>query len=103
MVAYAFDLGIWTILFFLLGMYKPQWPLFFLKEPSRFLILIITTVFVMITFTLYGEGVRREKVALEEAAKVSASPQGTDSTLVPVPVPTSTPTPEKPATEKKVK
>ncbi|MEY3289171.1 MAG: hypothetical protein RLZZ419_1413, partial [Pseudomonadota bacterium] len=38
MVNYAFDLGLWTVLFFVTGMYKPQWPLFFLKKPDRFLI-----------------------------------------------------------------
>jgi len=88
MVNYAFDLGIWTILFFIIGMYKPHWPLFFLKKPDRFLIIVITTIFVMITFTLYGEGNRRAK--LEQAAK-QPIPQST----IPVPVPV----PEKPATK----
>lgn len=94
MVTYAFDFGLWTLLFFIVGMIKPQWPLFFLKKSDRFMILAITTVFVMITFTLYGEGTRREK--LEKEAKTVA-PQGTNSTPVPVPVPT----PDKANTEKK--
>lgn len=84
MVTYAFDLGIWTLLFFLIGMFKPQWPLFFLKKPNRLMIMGITTILVMIAFTLYGEGTRREKLA--EAAKVVA-PKDADSTAVPVPVP----------------
>ena len=86
MVNYAFDLGIWTVLFFIIGMYKPQWPLFFLKKPDRFMILVITTIFVMITMTLYGEGTRRAK--LEEAAKQPVT-QG----AVPVPVPVPAPAP----------
>jgi hypothetical protein len=90
MVNYAFDLGMWTILFFIVGMYKPQWPLFFLKKPDRFIIVVITTILVMITFTLYGEGTRRDK--LEQAAK---QPVAQDT--VPVPVPT--PAPEKPVTK----
>jgi hypothetical protein len=90
MVNYAFNLGLWTILFFIIGMYKPQWPLFFLKKPDRFLIVVITTILVMITLTLYGEGTRRAK--LEQAAKQPV-PQGT----VPVPVPV--PVPEKPVTK----
>ena len=90
MVNYAFDLGIWTIVFFIIGMYKPQWPLFFLKKPGRFMIVVITTILVMITFTLYGEGTRRAK--LEQAAKLPA-PQS----AVPVPVPV--PVPEKPVTQ----
>ena len=86
MVNYAFDLGIWTILFFIIGMYKPQWPLFFLKKPDRFMILVITTVFVMITLTLYGEGTRRLKVEL-------AAKQPVTQSAVPVPVPVPVPAP----------
>jgi Mg2+/citrate symporter len=82
MVNYAFNLGMWTILFFILGMYKPQWPLFFLKKPDRFMIVVITTILVMITVTLYGEGTRRAK--LEQAAKL---PVPQDVAPVPVPVP----------------
>jgi len=84
MVNYAFDLAIWTVLFFITGMYKPQWPLFFMKKPDRFLILIISTVLVMITFTLYGEGNRRAKL---ESAKQPVITQETEMAPVPVPVP----------------
>ncbi|MGR8998018.1 MAG: hypothetical protein ACU88J_03105 [Gammaproteobacteria bacterium] len=84
MVNYAFNLGMWTILFFILGMYKPQWPLFFLKKPDRFMIVVITTILVMITFTLYGEGTRRAK--LEQAAKLPV-PQEVAPVPVPVPAP----------------
>ncbi|MCX7083276.1 MAG: hypothetical protein NT008_07950 [Methylococcales bacterium] len=83
MVNYAFDLAIWTALFFIMGMYKPQWPLFFMKKPERFLILIITTVLVMITFTLYGEGNRRAKIEL-----TNQHPTTQESASSPVPVPT---------------
>jgi cbb3-type cytochrome oxidase subunit 3 len=89
MVNYAFNLGMWTILFFILGMYKPQWPLFFLKKPDRFMIVVITTILVMITFTLYGEGTRRAK--LEQAAKLPV-PQD----VAPVPAPVPVPAPETP-------
>ena len=92
MITGAINLGIWTILFFILGMYKPQWPLFFMKTPSRFIILAITTVLFMITATLYGEGLRREK--LEQAAK---QPVSESVVPVPVPVPVPAPAPQKPA------
>ena len=84
MITGAINLGIWTVLIFCLGMYKPKWPLFFMKNPNRFLILAITTVLVMITFTLYGEGLRREK--LEKAAKQPVATSSLPAT-VPVPVP----------------
>ena len=91
MITGAIDLGIWTLLFFILGMYKPQWPLFFMKNPSRFIIVVVTTILVMITGTLYGEGLRREK--MEKAAK---QPISQSSVPVPVPVPVA---PEKPVTK----
>jgi len=93
MITGAINLGIWTILFFILGMYKPQWPLFFMKTPSRFIILIVTTILFMVTATLYGEGLRREK--LEKAAKQPMS----QSITAPVPVPVPVPVPEKPVTK----
>ncbi len=90
MITGAINLGIWTLLFFIIGMYKPQWPLFFMKTPNRFIILAITTVLFMITATLYGEGLRREK--LEKAVK-----QPVSESVVPVPVPVPVPAPQKPA------
>ena len=94
MITGAINLGIWTLLIFILGMYKPQWPLFFMKNPSRFIIVVITTLLVMITGTLYGEGLRREK--MEKAAKEPVS-----HSSVPVPVPVPVPVaPEKPVTKK---
>ena len=90
MIPGAIDLGIITILFFVLGMIKPKWPLFFMENPSRFIILIVTTILFMITATLYGEGLRREK--LENAAK-----QPISQSIAPVPVPV--PVPEKPVTK----
>ncbi len=92
MINTSITLLFWTVLIFCLGMYKPKWPLFFLKNPSRFMILAITMVLFMITATLYGEGNRRAK--LEEMAKH----QTTEITApTPEPVPVPVPTPEKSA------
>jgi hypothetical protein len=96
MVNYSFHLAFWTVLFFTVGMFKPQWPLFFLKTPNRFIILAVTTVLVMITLTMYGEGVRRDKVA----AEAKTTPKTTDSTAAPVPVPVPTPDKAKPEEKK---
>ncbi len=83
MITGAINLGLLTLLIFFLGMYKPNWPLFFMKEPNRFIILVITTILFMVTATLYGEGLRREK--LEKAAK---QPISESVAPTPVPVPT---------------
>jgi hypothetical protein len=92
MIPGAIDLGILTLLFFVLGMIKPKWPLFFMKTPDRFIILVVTTILFMITLTLYGEGLRREK--LEKAAK-----QPVSESTVPAPVPVPIPVPDKPVTQ----
>ena len=91
MITGAINLGILTLLIFFLGMYKPQWPLFFMKNPNRFIILAITTILFMVTATLYGEGLRREKIAKQPVAKIFAP------ALAPVPVPI--PAPVKPLTK----
>ena len=88
MITGAINLLIWTLLFFFVGMYKPKWPLFFMKDPNRFIIIVVTTILFMITATLYGEGLKREKV--QNSAKQSVS-ESTTITPVPVPVPQNTP------------
>jgi hypothetical protein len=93
MITAAFDCALWTILFFIVGMIKPKWPLFFLKAPSRFLIVAISTVFVMITLTLWGEGNRQ---ASEENAKKTA-PAVTSPAPIPVPAPVPVPKDAAPA------
>lgn len=79
MVTAAINLGFFTIAFFILGMIKPKWPLFFLKKPDRFLVAMITTVMIMIVVTLYGEGHRRHML---EQQKQSA-PAVADTAPVP--------------------
>ncbi len=84
MVFYSFHMAAFTVLFFALGMIKPKWPLFFLKEPSRFMILMITPILIMITVTMYGEGIKREKA---EKALLESPVKITEPAPVPVPVP----------------
>jgi hypothetical protein len=92
MITGAINLLIWTLLFLFVGMYKPKWPLFFMKDPNRFIIIVVTTILFMITATLYGEGLKREKV--QNSAKQSVS-ESTTITPVPVPVPVPQNTPNK--------
>ncbi len=94
MIPGAINLLVITVLIFLLGMFKPKWPLFFMENPSRFLILAITTVLFMISATLYGEGLRREK--LEKAALQQPATETVVHEPVPVPVPEA-PKPANPA------
>lgn len=93
MTLYAINLGIFTLLFFIIGMIKPRWVLFFIKEPTRFPILMITPILIMITVTLYGEGVKQakeEQVLRKKPIKETLAP-------APVPVPVPVPATEPPA------
>lgn len=78
MVTVAFHLFSYTLLFFIVGMIKPKWALFFLKEPTRFLISSISVVAFMIAMTVYGEGHKQEaleaKKTVENMVPVSEVP-----------------------------
>jgi hypothetical protein len=67
MIDAAFHVLIYTGIFFALGMYKPQWPLFFLKQPSRFIIVAVSTIGLMVGATLFGEGHKQEQLAKKKA------------------------------------
>lgn len=84
LITAAFDTGLLTLLFFIVGMIDPKWALFFLKKPDRFSILIISTVLFMVSVTLFGEGTRQAK--LEKTSQPAAS-QSPESSAIPVPVP----------------
>jgi hypothetical protein len=100
MILHAINLGLLTLLFFVAGMIKPKWALFFLEKPTRWLIAMITTVLFMIVMTMYGEGHRQAKLAekhkLTPAAATTPVPIP-EPEPVPVPVPAETPkeTPKK--------
>lgn len=97
----AFHTGLWTLLFFIVGMIKPKWPLFFLEKPNRFLILVISTVLFMITATLFGEG-NRQKALEEKASKeIILKSLNPSSAPVPTPVPVPDISPTKPNSTKK--
>lgn len=85
MILAAINLGLVTILFFLIGMIKPQWALFFLDKPDRVIVLAITAVLVMVSITMYGEGHRRS--TLEQEVKIVKPPKTAESAPVPVPIP----------------
>lgn len=91
MVLQAINLGILTLLFFVFGMIKPQWALFFMEKPSRWLVSVITTILFMVTMTLYGEGVQQAKMAQKHKKPVTPI-----TVPVPAPVPVPVPVPEAP-------
>ncbi len=87
----AINLGIITLLFFVVGMFRPKWALFFMDKPSRWIITAIVTVLFMITMTMYGEGLRQEKILKKHKEPVAQS-----AVPVPEPAPVPVPVPETP-------
>jgi hypothetical protein len=69
MVLASIHILVYTVLFFAIGMYKPKWALFFLKEPTRFLVSSIALVSFMIGATVYGEGHKQELLLVKQAAE----------------------------------
>lgn len=65
----AFHLLSYTALFLIVGMIKPKWVLFFMKEPTRFLISSISLVAFMIAMTIYGEAHRQETAKAKKEAE----------------------------------
>jgi hypothetical protein len=84
MILAAINLALVTVLFFLIGMIKPKWALFFLEKPDRMIVLAITAVLTMVSITMYGEGHRRSSLAQEVRL---VPPKKVEQAPVPVPVP----------------
>ena len=79
MVLVSIHILVYTTIFFIVGMIKPKWALFFLKQPTRFVVSSITLVAFMIGATVYGEGHKQElllaKTTAEKSATVSEVPE----------------------------
>ncbi len=88
LIQHAINLGLLTLLFFVLGMIKPKWPLFFLAKPTRYHIMAGATILFMVVMTMYGQG-RKEA----ELAKKHKKPIEPSSVPAPAPVPVPVPAP----------
>lgn len=62
MVTAAINILIYTAIFFLIGMFKPNWALFFMKKPDRVMVIMLSAVLFMVGATLFGQGTRKNKL-----------------------------------------
>ncbi len=62
MIHLALNLFVLTCLFLLVGLVKPQLALFFMENPKRISVVVLSLVLFMICATLFGEGKRQERV-----------------------------------------
>jgi uncharacterized membrane protein YidH (DUF202 family) len=65
MITLSFNIAIYTLVFFVVGMIKPEFILFFMKQPNRTTITVFTVILAMVCLTLYGEGVRENRQETE--------------------------------------
>lgn len=87
MVLHAINLGLLTLLFFIVGMIKPKWAFFFMEKPNRWHIMAFTTILFMIFMTMYGKGIQEAKMAKKKKTPVAAAAPVPVPEAVPVPVP----------------
>ena len=81
MITAAINIFIYTTFFLIIGLFKPNWALFFIKKANRFMVIIISAVLFMVAATLFGEGNREKQLEQQEIiSSVTTAP-------VPVPVP----------------
>lgn len=71
MVTAAINIFIYTVIFFLIGMFKPNWALFFMKKPNRVMVMMLSAVLFMVAATLFGEGTRKNKLDEDSVSVVS--------------------------------
>ena len=62
MIHGALNILILPVLLFIVGLWKPKWILFWMDKPTRFAIIMIFSVMVMIGATLFGEGSRQKQI-----------------------------------------
>lgn len=71
MVTAAINILIYTAIFFLIGMFKPNWALFFMKKPDRVMVIMLSAVLFMVGATLFGQGTRKNKLDEDSISVVS--------------------------------
>lgn len=81
LIYYAFNIFILSVVLLLVGLIKPKWILFWVKNPTRLPIIMLASVLFMTAAVMFGEGNKQLK---QEKAQTSVSQPAAPSTEVPV-------------------
>ena len=92
MISLSISLLSLTLVYFILGMFKPNWALLGMKKPSRIWVIVISVIALMISFTLYGEGSRRKQEMLAENSVEQPAKSVVVSPVIVMPTTIVTPT-----------
>lgn len=71
LIYYAFNIMILSAVFLLVGLIKPKWLLFWVKQPGRLPVIIISSALFMVAAIMFGEGNKQLKQEKATAAAVS--------------------------------
>ena len=82
MIIAAINILILSVLLLIVGLIKPKWLLFWIDNPGRMPIIMLTSVLFMIGVTLFGEGNRQKQEAMAAKEKQEMTQQA--DTLVPL-------------------
>lgn len=77
MIIWAFNLLILAIGILVVGLLKPKWLLFWMDQPSRYIIIAVASVLFMAAAIMFGEG-NRQNAPLSEVVQ-SEKPAATES------------------------
>ncbi len=70
MMVWSINILVLAIGFFIVGMIKPKWLLFWLEKPSRMPVVLLSVVLFMVAAVMFGEA-SKEKNQQQESAKSS--------------------------------
>ena len=77
MIIWAFNLLILALGVLVVGLIKPQWLLFWMEKPNRFIIVGFSVILLMAAAIMFGEG-NRQNAPLSEVVQTE-QPAATES------------------------
>ncbi len=85
LIIWAFNIFIFAVCYLIVGLIKPNWALFWMKEPSRLGPVLISLALIMTAATMYGEGLRNAPISPENVkrAKEKQAEQQNNTPMLP--------------------
>jgi hypothetical protein len=69
LIIWSFNIFIFAVCYLIVGLIKPNWALFFMKEPTRLGPVLISLALIMTAATMYGEGLRDAPISPENVKR----------------------------------
>lgn len=69
LIIWSFNIFIFAVCYLIVGLIKPNWALFWMKEPTRLGPILISLSLIMTAATMYGEGLRDAPISPENVKR----------------------------------